>query len=1178
LLYYRLLGQLLFLMCSGGHMRFVQILFFFIVAAGHALAAAQATLVVQNGQRYIHSMALSSDGRQIVIAGDRVAVLWDVATSSQIRVFSGHLGDVKAASFSPSGKLIVTASADQTARVWDAATGKQLHQFPCDWALSSAIFSPDGEKILTGDERGIVKLWDIASERIVLQVKVIDSSSATLPTSIAFSSDGRRFLTASRKTAQLWDTATGAEVRRFVGHTYPINAVAFSADGRLALTGSSDQTARVWEIATGTEVRKFDTDWSVLSVGFSLDGRRVITGSEHSNASVWDIDSGQRTLQLPTYNIGPKYDEHLRRTGFQETFGIKSSVVGVAFTGDGQSLFTCEQFDVARLWDARSGKPLAKFQGSASGTQQVPSLSISDDGMQIWTDGPREWDLKTGILAVQADPPSVYSPSPTALAHDGQTLLLAVESDLYLFNSADGKGLVQLTAKTGEMKSIGVGNQHLEVPYEPSKIANILISPDGSLAVTRGDGMYSGGDDFRLWSISMRKELRHFSVNNENSTPSGVASPWVRSVAFSPDSKQLLQAGEDRVTKLWDVSTGRLLNSFIQPTATQTHSAPTRSGLDFDAFYNRVESFAVGFSPDGNRILTGGGDGNVRIWDKASGRVLLRAGTGSSSPIENATFTPDGRHILVALENGFLVLDAASGQELYRTTDYSSPITALRFLPDGRRLVSAHSDGSLHLWTFDGNHVYAIATLLSLSSGGWAAIDPAGRFDTDSLDGNDALHWVVSDDPFRPLPLEVFMQQYYTPKLLARLFAENNLPSVPNIASINRVQPTVSQPIVEEEPNRSGMVRVRVKVTSQTDGKLSSGARDLRVFRDGRLVKFQAGALKNGEYTFDDIRLPHETESEFTAYAFNTDRVKSTTARTVWETKLQPSKPAPRAFLVNIGVNRNSGAGCELHYAASDATHLREILQSHLPSVSETLLVSDDQKPVGAAKQAIRNALTSIASQITPDDIFLLSFSGHGYTSPTGEFYLLPSDFNGSCDHLDQPGVLASAISSSELTQWLRPIDAGEMVMILDACYSAASVEAGGFKPGPMGSQGLGQLAYDKRIRILTASQSTQAATENPWIGMGLLSYSLVVDGLQGKQADWQPQDGKIWLREWLQYGVKRVPELYQSLRSGNRDGFRTAPRGGKAPPRSNDFEHTNLQTPVLFDFSSKDSEGPLLQ
>ena len=73
-----------------------------------------------------------------------------------------------------------------------------------------------------------------------------------------------------------------------------------------------------------------------------------------------------------------------------------------------------------------------------------------------------------------------------------------------------------------------------------------------------------------------------------------------------------------------------------------------------------------------------------------------------------------------------------------------------------------------------------------------------------------------------------------------------------------------------------------------------------------------------------------------------------------------------------------------------------------------------------------------------------------------------------------EPELLKRSISSKELSLWLSPVDAEQMVV--DACHSAASIESEGFKPGPLGSKGLGQLAYDKRMRVLAASQSDQAA------------------------------------------------------------------------------------------------------
>ena len=119
--------------------------------------------------------------------------------------------------------------------------------------------------------------------------------------------------------------------------------------------------------------------------------------------------------------------------------------------------------------------------------------------------------------------------------------------------------------------------------------------------------------------------------------------------------------------------------------------------------------------------------------------------------------------------------------------------------------------------------------------------------------------------------------------------------------------------------------------------------------------------------------------------------------------------------------------------------------------------------------------------------------------------------------------LLKHTISSDELSVWLRDIDAGELVMIIDACHSAASVEGTDFKPGPMGASGLGQLAYDKGMRILASTRADDAAWESPQIQQGLLSYALVQNGLVDKRADYEPEDKKIVLSEWLKYGEKRL-------------------------------------------------------
>jgi WD40 repeat protein len=237
----------------------------------------------------IHAVAFSPDDQRIVTSGGRDPTLkvWESASGRELFTLKGHSNELFCAAFSPDGRRIVTGSWDQTAKVWEAGTGKELLTFRQNWMVSSVAFSPDGQRIVSADD-AVARVWEAANGKELL----------TLPgdmQAVAFSPDGRRILTGDLSgTAKVWDAATGTQLLILKGHSGPIWTVAFSPDGQRILTGSSDRSARLWDAASGKELLTFKGQNALGAfVVFSPDGRRIVTGGVGGAARVWEAATVQ---------------------------------------------------------------------------------------------------------------------------------------------------------------------------------------------------------------------------------------------------------------------------------------------------------------------------------------------------------------------------------------------------------------------------------------------------------------------------------------------------------------------------------------------------------------------------------------------------------------------------------------------------------------------------------------------------------------------------------------------------------------------------------------------------------------------------------------------------------------------------------------------------------------------
>jgi mono/diheme cytochrome c family protein len=111
----------------------------------------------------------------------------------------------------------------------------------------------------------------------------------------AFTPDGRRALVASGdRSVRYYDVEGRRDIKRFVGHTASVWAVALSADGKFGASGSMDGTARVWDLSTGLEVAKFTDHTSLVSaVAFTPNSKWLLSGSFDGTVVYWKATTGQ---------------------------------------------------------------------------------------------------------------------------------------------------------------------------------------------------------------------------------------------------------------------------------------------------------------------------------------------------------------------------------------------------------------------------------------------------------------------------------------------------------------------------------------------------------------------------------------------------------------------------------------------------------------------------------------------------------------------------------------------------------------------------------------------------------------------------------------------------------------------------------------------------------------------
>ena len=636
-------------------------------------------------EQRIRLLRFSNDGSRFLVSSENGRnSVWDAVSSELISSSNEQQNYAIAAAFSADNQRLSMVANDGSVEIRDVETLEKVRELEVADEVVAIGFGADDRQIATGSKDGIVRLWDSSTGQPVFGPMVNGGEIRT----IEFSSGGSALVaTTISGNARLWRVPEGTPIESPDGLPAldTVSAAVFSPDAKVLATSGTDGYVRIWDASEGHllgEQLIHGIGADVNIGGFDSGGEQLLTFTD-GDVKVWNVSDG--TI------IGEIQDDQ--------------NIADAAFDQYSNGVLTISPFGLVKLWDVEGMMPATTFGsidfgGPAYFKSLADWVTITPDGVRfaaLLSDGTaRLWDRF----------PGGFGPEPIVSDLDYDSLMdISPQGDRLLVRTERGVEIVDA------LNDAPVGEPILVDAFEP-----VRFSPDGSKIISRNDqslGIWDGytgsrsgpqigysteydawlwfdtyanriavmsSQSVKLQNISTGDEIFRWPVEQDLELPTPEdAKPTVK---FNSNGDRLLVLDRSGSAWLRDGKTGAEVGGRLR------HK------------WDEAIEHAV-FSPDGKMLVTAGSAGTVRLWETATGNLIIARGhNGDNSPVRFVCFSPNGDQFLSVDQKWLRIWNAKTfeiiGDGVSRT--YQNEIREATYSPSGDVFLTLDTRGGLAIW------------------------------------------------------------------------------------------------------------------------------------------------------------------------------------------------------------------------------------------------------------------------------------------------------------------------------------------------------------------------------------------------------------------------------------------------------------------------------------------------